>query len=239
MGFSNQSNYRSVTYLKQYNNAYFRLIHVFKERSTSFERDDCVQSKTDKDEIERISLSRTKRNIREICFCNDFQLFGTFTINSKSADRFSLDSCQDTLKKYLKAYRRVYKNFRYIIITEKHKNGAFHFHGMFKGMEDIYLNDNGYLSSYHFDNLGFNSFSEIKNYNKCCNYMTKYMSKDLVKNDTNQIYFCSRGLKKADKYEIELPKGIKWQFENDFVQIKDSYNLTKEELKILLTIKEI
>lgn len=238
MGFSNQSNYRSVYYLKQYNDTYFRIIHVFKERTTAFDKDNFgAERSEDPKEVERISLSRTKRNIREICFCNDFQLFATFTINSKSADRFSLDECQNVLKKHLKAYRRTYRNFRYIIITEKHKNGAFHFHGMVKGMEDIYPNENGFLSSYHFDKLGYNSFSRINDYNKCCNYMTKYMAKDLVKNEHNQIYFCSRGLKKADKYEINIPFDLHWQYENDFVQILDSYKMKKEDMKKLLTLK--
>ena len=105
-------------------------------------------------------MSRTKRNIREIALCNNFDYFLTFTINSKNCDRFSLDECQNTLKKLIKAYKRKYNDFSYIIITEKHKNGAFHFHGLCKGLNnnDLYINNNGYLSSHFFDKLGFNSF---------------------------------------------------------------------------------
>lgn len=191
--------------------------------------------KFDKDEVERVSLSRTKRNIREICFCNDFQFFCTFTLNSKSCDRFSLEQAQDTLKKHLKAYKRKNKDFKYIFITEKHKNGAFHFHGLVSGISDFYVNDNGFLSSKHWDKLGFNSFSKIKDYNKCCNYITKYITKDACRNEHNQIYICSRGLKKADSYEIP-PVDLKWQFENDFVKCIDSYNMSKKDIQKLLTI---
>lgn len=82
---------------------------------------------SNKNEIERISLSRTKRNIKEIALCNDFEYFATLTINSTQCDRFSLSECQDKLKKILKALKRKNKNFAYIFITEKHKNRCFSF----------------------------------------------------------------------------------------------------------------
>lgn len=85
--------------------------------------------KTFSSEINRISLSRTKRNIREICLSNDFEYFVTFTVDSKNADRFSLDECQSLIRNRLKNYRdRISRKVKFILITEKHKNGAFHFH---------------------------------------------------------------------------------------------------------------
>lgn len=104
--------------------------------------------KTFSSEIDRISLSRTKRNIREICLSNDFEYFVTVTINSKNADRFSLDECQSLIRKRLKNYRDwICKDLKFILITEKHTNGAFHFHGMMKGLRqsDFYINKNRIL----------------------------------------------------------------------------------------------
>ena len=97
------------------------------------------------EEIERISLSRTKNRIKEICLCNDFEFFGTITVNSVNSDRFSLTECQEKMKKLCHKLKRKNSDFKFIFITEKHKNGAFHFHGMFTGV-DIYKNDFGYLS---------------------------------------------------------------------------------------------
>lgn len=226
--FSKKQVYHEKYYLKQYNNNYFRIIYCKAVREKGFESDKKKNNLDKTEEIERVSLSRTKKSIREIAFCNDFNFFATFTINSEVCDRYSLDACQNELKKMLKAYKRKNPNFKYLFITEKHKNGAFHFHGLVSGLSDFYVNDNGYLSSKHWDKLGFNSFSKIKDYNKTCNYITKYISKDCVRNSHNQIYICSRGLKRPDVYEI--PKvDIDWQFENDFVKCKDSYNFTKKE----------
>lgn len=220
--------YSTKFFLYNYNNNLSRLVKIKSCRNKGFE---IIKSKnktiveTDKNEIERISLSRTKKNIRELALCNNFEYFVTFTVNSLNCDRYSLIDCQTKLKKLFKAYKRKYSNFSYLFITEKHKDGAFHFHGLCKGLcsSDLYLNKNGFLSSFTFDKLGFNSFSKIKDYISCCNYITKYISKDCVKNDKNQIYISSRGLKKAIKTEIFLPNDndIKWNYENDYCCIKD------------------
>lgn len=73
---------------------------------------------------------------------------------------------------------------------------------LFDGVENFYINKNGYKSHKVFDEIGFNSFSEIKDYFKCCNYILKYISKECVRNDKNQIYIRSRGLKFADRVEV-------------------------------------
>ena len=105
---------------------------------------------TSPEEIERISLSRTKNNIKNICLSNNFEYFCTMTVDSKNADRFSLQEVQDKMKKICKSIKRKNKDFAYIYITEEHKNGAFHFHGMCKNI-DLYLNKNYYYSSFDFN----------------------------------------------------------------------------------------
>lgn len=204
----------------QYNDNYFKVILNKYQREKGFEELNKKSIFVDnQEEIERVSLSRTKRNIKEIALCNNFQYFATITINSSVCDRYNLEVCQEKLKKVLKALKRKRKNFKYIFITEKHKDNAFHFHGLISEIP-LYINKNGYFSSSDFDKLGFNSFSKIQDYNKCCNYITKYITKDCIRNSHNQIYICSRGLKKADKYEIPLVD-LDWSFENDFCKIKE------------------
>lgn len=226
------------TVLKTYNDNYNE-IYTYYKRKPNLIRDFLNDMNvTDPREIERISLSRTRRNVREIALCNDFEFFSTITVNSVNCDRFSLTACQTLLKSKIKRIKRTKKDFKYIFITEKHKNGAFHFHGLMTDTGDLYINDNGYLSSYTFDEVGYNSHSIIKDYNKCCNYITKYITKECVKNDTNQIYISSRGLKKAEKQDIktfditDLPNF----YENDYLaKVSYSFNdLTLDQkLKIL------
>lgn len=242
-------------YLYQYNDTTFRLVCCKSAKDKGYEeitKVDTFQQIEDffglshndelihDAEINRQSLSRTKRNIREIALCNDFSYFATLTVNSnKHCNRFSLQECQDKLKYIIKErIRRKNKNFKYIFITEKHKDGAYHFHGLVKDLE-LYTNTNGYLSSKVFDEIGYNSFSPIKDYNKCCNYITKYITKDCIRNENNQIYISSRGLKKATRYEIQ-PLDFDFTYQNDYVKIKDftTEELTIEEKLKFLQIKE-
>ena len=243
--FNKNNVYTSKTFLYQYNDNNFRVVLQKFCRNKGFEeinKQETFIKQTDDEEIQRVSLSRTKRNIREIALCNEFTHFATLTINSKNADRFSLTECQELLRKKLRRIRDRKKynhaEFGYIFITEKHKDGAFHFHGLVKGFE-FYSNDNGYLSCKDLDEIGFNSFSEIRDFEKTCNYITKYITKDCVKNENNQIYISSRGLKKATKYEIDNIN-IDWAFENDYCKIRD-FNLNdlkSDELIKLMNIKE-
>lgn len=184
----------------------------------------------DEEEIQRISLSRTKRRIKEICLCNDFQYFVTMTVSSKIKEynRFELEECILNCRKHMRKIKRISTkekgNFKYIFVTEKHENGAYHFHGMMRDLpkDDIYVNDNGYLSSHLLDGLGFNSFSAIKEYNKACTYITKYITKEnMVRNEKGTIFFASKGLKRPSEevmINIDLLKIFEPLKEGDIVK---------------------
>ena len=136
------------TFFYVYNTTTIRIVRVNSCRKSGYEEIKNEFLDINSEESLRCSLSRTKRNIREIALCNEFTHFATLTVDSLKADRFSLEECQKKLKKTLEKIKRKNKDFKYIFITEKHKNGAFHFHGLVKCMDnDFYKNDFGYLSS--------------------------------------------------------------------------------------------
>lgn len=219
--YTKNSVYTTNHRLYKYNDSFCRLVKINFQRQQGFEEVEKTKKCEGKGESDRTSISRTKRNIREISLCNDFEYFATITVNSANADRFSLDECQELLRKKFKKLKRKNNNFAYIFITEKHKDGAFHFHGLLKGIDDFYINSNGYLSHKIFDEIGFNSFSKIKDYVKCCNYITKYITKDCVRNTAGTVYISSRGLKKADVYDYKVLDFDDYDYENDYCKIKD------------------
>lgn len=236
--------YKSHCYLVQYNDDYFKILLNKYQKEKGFEKitkinpykqiEDFMcgtnETITTKEELERQSLSRTKRNIKELALCNNFEYFATVTIASSSCDRYSLIECQKKFKCKLQTIKKYNRKFKYLFITEKHKDGAFHFHGLVANIPLI-TNNYGYFSNPTLNKLGFNSFSKIIDYNKCCNYITKYITKDCIRNEHNQIYISSRGLKKADKYEIPC-LDLEWSFENDFCKIKEfsSSELSKNDV---------
>ena len=223
--FSSNQIHSTRTFLYQYNSRNFRIVKVKNCRNPGFELLGQIKDNflTSPEEVERISLSRTKKNIRELALCNNFEFFVTLTVNKNYCDRYDLEICEENLKKLFKKYKRKNPDFFYLFIAEKHKDGAFHFHGLIRGMnsEDLYLNSNSFLSSHFFDELGFNSFSKIKNYEKTCNYITKYITKDCCRNKHNQIYISSKGLKKATKTEIQNLEDNFFSYSNDYCYIKD------------------
>lgn len=242
MLYSKNQVYKTRYFLYNYNNNDFRIVKVKSCRLPGFEELNKKDTFIDvnSEESIRCSLSRTKRNIRELSLCNDFEYFVTLTIDSQKSDRYTLDIVQNNLKKILHKIKRKNKDFAFLLITEKHQDNAFHFHGFMKGINDLYINANGYLSSQIFtDELGYNSFSKIKDYTKCCNYITKYITKDCIKNSHNQIYISSRGLKKASKEEFPIISFTP-TFENDYVSICDFTldNLTIEQKLYFISLKE-
>ena len=126
------------------------------------------------------------------------------------------------IKKRFKAYKRKNKDFIYLIIFEKHKDGAYHLHGLVGGLgKDVYENQNGYLSLYDFEELGFNSLSKIKDKIKLSSYITKYITKDFVKTSSGYSYFHSKDLSFARRFYLDDVDTIKLKlsFESEFIKI--------------------
>ena len=243
--FNNKEVYKTRTFLYNYNGYNFRLVKVKSCRLPDFEEQKSLGTfDYNSEEVSRCSLSRTRRNIREIALCNNFEYFVTITINGDNLNRFNLDEVQTQLKKSLKKIKRKNADFQYIIITERHVDGAFHFHGLVKGIDeksnDLYINKYGYISSHILDtDLGYVSFSKIKDLTRVSNYITKYITKDCVKNSHNQVYISSRGLLKSTREEFPLVEFTP-TYKNDYVEIKDFTldELSTDEKLYFLQLKE-
>lgn len=186
------------------------------------------------------NLVRAKSMIKEYALCNDFEYFITLTLDRNKYDRYNLKKYIKDLGQFIRDYRKKYKvDIQYLLIPEQHKDGAWHLHGLIKGIEKSHLinfdtlpNAPGKLKGkdyYNFqlyqDKFGFCSLGKIKDINKISNYITKYVNKDLGKNIEmgNKTYYCSRGLKKAEtikKGHLVCP--IEYDFENDYCKIKNT-----------------
>lgn len=133
--FNSQDVEKKRTYLYQYNDENFRVVSMkVQTKSKGFEeikkKEDFVKH-AEKHEVDRISLSRTKKNIRELALCNDFKYFATITVSSERCDRYSLDDCQNLLKKKFRYCQDLARKdglkFKYLFITERHKDRCFSF----------------------------------------------------------------------------------------------------------------
>lgn len=163
------------------------------------------QQKIDEENLER-SLRRTQKELSDLIECNDFDFFGTLTTSPHKINRYDDELVKTTLTKWLNNQRRHSPNFIYILVPERHKDGALHFHvliGNFNGkMADSgrkWLGEPIFnLSSY---SLGFSNFTKIRDKSKTANYCRKYITKDLATTENQKRrYWRSKNLKKPDKY---------------------------------------
>lgn len=239
-------------FIEQYNDTFFHIIdcnHNYKTIGRTL-RDSKIKDIFDKVSSAETSMSRSRRNIKRIALSNEFEYFATWTVNAKYCNRFYIEDVIEKMRILLKAFQRSNKDFKYLYIIEKHEKGAFHFHGLIKGVkigdEDknlrLYIKEEynslpKYIldaidkrqAIYHipfFDNkLGYNTFTKIKSYNKCCNYICKYITEDMQRIASNYIYFSSKGLSKGYHYEVGfIPESL---FKNSYEYINNGQVLAR------------
>ena len=165
------------------------------------------------------NLRRAKNTIKELVMCNEWEYFATLTLDKTKYDRYDLKKYIKDLSQYIRDLRKKGNDIKYLLIPERHKDGAWHIHGFFSGIKQEELKEfslSEKLPSYIKNSIkqgkkiyswvgygrkfGFNELEEIRDIDKVSSYVTKYITKDL--SDTvNELgaktYYCSRGLKRA------------------------------------------
>lgn len=154
------------------------------------------------------SLSRSRSSIRDYILANDWQYFVTLTVRKEVVNRYSLSDILALVRPFFHELGRN-KHFRYCIVPERHKDGAYHFHGVMSGIEVADLPpyapkdalDAGYqqwpLWSQKF---GFNTVGLVKDKIGVGFYVSKYITKDLCSEAVKagqHTYYHSRGLSRS------------------------------------------
>ena len=79
-----------------------------------------------------------KEKIIDLAFSNSWDFFVTLTFDPNNIDYFpdgySHDIARNLLTKWINNQKHKNKHMRYIIVSEFHKNGNLHFHGLFSNV---------------------------------------------------------------------------------------------------------
>lgn len=183
------------------------------------------------------SVSRTRIAIRDIVLCNDFDWFCTFTF---AKNRDDVDHCKTQFAQWLKNQKPHSPDLTYLAVPEWHKDKkAIHFHVLLKNYAGVvkpteFRTKKGFkvfqIPGYR---LGYNTAVPItktnENKEKVANYITKYVSKDLVSKYNKKRYWCSRGLVRPEEYSNIVRQSKYFNsddlvFENDEVKIYKKYS---------------
>lgn len=140
------------------------------------------------------SMSRTRSSLRRLLASSlDWKWFVTFTFDKDKVDRYNYDACISALGFFLDSIR--VPGMQYVIVPECHKDGAFHFHGVFNGALDVSLcgrfaNQGIYnLDSWSF---GFSTVTAVRKISAVSNYIAKYITKELCSAVNRKRYLHSR-----------------------------------------------
>lgn len=160
------------------------------------------------------SLSRARSVITQVVICNDWQYFATFTIDRSKYDRYNLPAFYKAFTQWIRDQRKKYGiKLQYAFVPELHEDGAWHLHGVVRGLPDDMvcpfvrgfhpkkLVDGGFLNWPAYANkFGFCSLAPIRDPVAVGFYVTKYISKDMERSVCDfgaHTYYCSIGLNRA------------------------------------------
>jgi hypothetical protein len=250
-----------VVVLKDYGGRGCKMI-IFKTlRTKGFEDVERSQKGSVNEEKLDQNICRARSEIFELAYCNDWQYFTTFTIDSKKFGRYDLEKYHKSFTQWLRNYNKKFgTQIKYLTIPEQHKDGAWHEHGFIMGLPPEHLrlfspdefksNKEGSIRDkllhgipvYDFpayrEKFGFCDFEPIRSPEAAAKYVTKYISKELSRSVTASgahLFYHSIGLSKATlikKGTLSCTQNAPaWDYENDWVKVK-WYN-TSEPLPVL------
>lgn len=200
---------------------------------------------TDRESNLERSVRRSKRTVYDLVLCNPFELFATFTI---AEDRYDDQKSKEKIINWHHNQRARNGKFQYLIVPERHKDGALHFHSVIAGYKGKLKQSYGPREKpiikyekpvYEFPEYksGFSSVQEIGNEktdrSMVATYITKYITKDIENVTYQKRYWTSNGLLRPitednpDWISSVKPDII---YENEFGQMLIFSNLENKEL---------
>lgn len=182
------------------------------------------ENSEERDYLEK-SINRTKTKISDYVLCNNFSHFATFTFSpEKVKDRHDFVEMSSLLKNWLKTEQQNHERnhgfkFKYLIVPERHKDGAWHFHALLENYQnacvDFYSSKNPFITVNEIKTakrfayrkyivrytLGRSEIAPIRDKTKMANYIKKYITKSLIVEPNVKRFWSSRNLEKPELVE--------------------------------------
>lgn len=160
------------------------------------------------------ALSRAKSVIQQVAICNDWDYFFTCTLDPEKWNRFDIDVFRCKFPQWIRDYNKKHHlNIKYLIVPERHKDGAVHIHGFIRGLPEYcvsrfvpFVHPHKLVEGAFFNwsdcskKFGFCSLAPIRDPIAVGFYVCKYLTKDLARDFIgygSHLYYCSLGLNRA------------------------------------------
>lgn len=172
------------------------------------------------------SLKRAKNKIYDLSRANVWDWFVTLTFAPDKVNRYDYSDCTKKLSKWLNNMKTDCPGFKYLVVPELHKDGAYHFHGLFAGCDSLGIVPSGHCDAsgneiYNIGRykMGFTTATRIRINDAATKYITKYTTKDLMDNTTGRKkYWSSRNLNLPVDYTAVLEYDERLLLHDELVQ---------------------
>lgn len=149
------------------------------------------------------ALRRARVKVVDYAMCNDFEYFGTITIDDEKHDTARPDLVLKALQRKLHSYQVSHPELKYLFTAEYgEKTKRLHFHFLASGLK-TFINEYGYPDCHLFrDNFGFCNIQKIgdtpEDKLQSSLYCSKYISKQSIRIG-HRYFYSSMGLKLPDR----------------------------------------
>lgn len=160
-----------------------------------------------------VSVNRSKNKIFYYARSNNWTdgYFVTLTLDPDLIDSKDYKKAVDCVKKFLNYLRSFDSSVYALIVPERHKSGAFHFHGLIHGDIKCLLQYSGHCIKgsmiYNFVKgwkYGFSNVTKVQNTLAVEKYICKYTTKELLNDTLYQHRYFTLNLKEADMVKLNL-----------------------------------
>jgi hypothetical protein len=172
------------------------------------------------------SMRRARANLRRMALANAFDYFVTLTLAPDRIDRYDGAAVTKALGQWCDNMVRRH-GLRYILVPERHKDGAFHFHGFMAG-EGLIAADSGIQWDgrpvYNLPQwtLGFTTAQRLYGeYSAAVGYCCKYIGKQEGQRPLGRWYYSGGALAKPERtYAAFAYRELAEDFKDEAVELE-------------------
>lgn len=155
------------------------------------------------------SMRRARAKLRRLALANRFEYFVTLTLDPAKIDRYDGAAVTKALSQWCDNMVRRH-GLRYILVPERHKDGAFHFHGFMGGPGLEAVDSNHRIAGRPVFNLpqwrlGFSTAQPLYGeYAAAVAYCCKYIGKQEGERPLGRWYYSGGGLQEPEKLYMDI-----------------------------------
>lgn len=172
------------------------------------------------------SMRRARAKLRRLALANEFDWFVTLTLSPDEVDRYDAAAIMKKVNRWLDNMVRR-KGLRYVLVPERHKDGAFHFHGFFagSGLEAVpsgHSDKQGH-EIFNLPQWGFGFTAAIRlygTYSQAVGYVSKYIGKQDGERPMGRWYYSGGDLKEPQRdYSVMEYGQLREDFKAEAVEL--------------------